>query len=82
MKIPTSNWFEQYDCDDDRIQYQFMDITITDIEYEPDFSEYLWMEDMEEFDKNVRKRWNYCLEKMIYQIDSFRKCKDCKMKKS
>ncbi|KAL5282793.1 PAIP2B family protein [Megaselia abdita] len=54
MKIPTSHWFEQYDCDDDNIEYQFMDLT--DIEYEPDFSEYLWMEDMEEFDKNEMQR--------------------------
>lgn len=53
MKIPTSNWYEQYDCNVDNIQFQFMDMT--DNEYEPDFSEYLWMEDMEEFDKTVRR---------------------------
>lgn len=78
MKIPTSNWYEQYDCDDDNIQYQFMDMT--DNEYEPDFSEYLWMEDMEEFDKNVRKDQSKYI--FIISFNCFRKCKGCKMKKS
>lgn len=69
MKIPTSHWFEQYDCDDDNIEYQFMDITM-DIEYEPDFSEYLWMEDMEEFDKNVSKQngTHFCFEMLILKF--------------
>lgn len=48
LKVPSVDWTDQiiYVVDDDE--------SLSDIDDEPDFSEYMWMENEEEFDKNVR----------------------------
>jgi len=48
LKVPSVDWTDQiiYVVDDEE--------SLSDIDDEPDFSEYMWMENEEEFDKNVR----------------------------
>lgn len=50
LKVPSVDWTDQivYVVDDDE--------SLSDFDDEPDFSEYMWMENEEEFDKNVRKK--------------------------
>jgi len=47
LKVPSVDWTDQivYVVDDDE--------SLSDFDDEPDFSEYMWMENEEEFDKNV-----------------------------
>lgn len=50
MKVPTNDWSS------DQFEYIIEeDESLSDIEDEQDFSEYLWMENEEEFDKIVSK---------------------------
>lgn len=54
MKVPSSDWSDQFEYVIEE------DDSLSDLEDEQDFSEYLWMENEEEFDKNVILRI-YCL---------------------
>lgn len=47
MKVPSSDWSDQFE------QYIIEEESDNDLDDEPDFSEYLWMENEEEFDKTV-----------------------------
>lgn len=48
MKIPSSDWSDQFE------HYVIEEESDNDLDdLEPDFSEYLWMENEEEFDKTV-----------------------------
>lgn len=60
LKVPSVDWTDQiiYVVDDDE--------SLSDFDDEPDFSEYMWMENEEEFDKNVSK-----LNTLFLQVNSF-----------
>uniref|UniRef100_A0A1B0BJC8 Ataxin-2 C-terminal domain-containing protein n=1 Tax=Glossina palpalis gambiensis TaxID=67801 RepID=A0A1B0BJC8_9MUSC len=45
MKVPSSDWSDQFE------QYVVEEESDNDLDDEQDFSEYLWMENEEEFDK-------------------------------
>ena len=48
VKAPSLDW-------SDHIEYTYEEEeNLSDFDDEPDFSEYMWMENEEEFDKNVR----------------------------
>ncbi|KAM8705142.1 hypothetical protein ACLKA7_009582 [Drosophila subpalustris] len=65
LKVPSVDWTDQivYVVDDDE--------SLSDFDDEPDFSEYMWMENEEEFDKNELQRleeeeiMQECFEAMI-----------------
>ncbi|XP_034659969.1 polyadenylate-binding protein-interacting protein 2 [Drosophila subobscura] len=65
LKVPSVDWSEQiiYVIDDDE--------SLSDFDDEPDFSEYMWMENEEEFDKNELQRleeeeiMQECIEAMM-----------------
>ncbi|KAI8044882.1 hypothetical protein M5D96_001057 [Drosophila gunungcola] len=80
LKVPSVDWTDQiiYVVDDDD--------SLSDIDDEPDFSEYMWMENEEEFDKNELQRleeeeiMQECFEAMIEdeleeQINEWEKAK-------
>ncbi|EDV42635.1 uncharacterized protein Dana_GF16924 [Drosophila ananassae] len=80
LKVPSVDWTDQiiYVVDDDE--------SLSDIDDEPDFSEYMWMENEEEFDKNELQRleeeemMQECFEAMIEdeleeQINEWEKAK-------
>lgn len=47
LKVPSNDWSDQFEYVVEE------DDSLSDLEDEQDFSEYLWMENEEEFDKNV-----------------------------
>lgn len=47
MKVPSSDWSDQFE------QYIIEEESDNEFDDEPDFSEYMWMENEEEFDKTV-----------------------------
>lgn len=53
MKVPSSDWSDQFE------QYVVEEESDNDLDDEQDFSEYLWMENEEEFDKIVRKLFRF-----------------------
>ncbi|XP_032589731.2 polyadenylate-binding protein-interacting protein 2 isoform X1 [Drosophila mojavensis] len=80
LKVPSVDWTDQivYVVDDDE--------SLSDFDDEPDFSEYMWMENEEEFDKNELQRleeediMQECFEAMIEdeleeQINEWEKAK-------
>lgn len=53
MKVPSSDWSDQFE------QYVIEEESDTELdELDQDFSEYLWMENEEEFDKIVSRKEN------------------------
>ncbi|XP_018803099.1 PREDICTED: uncharacterized protein LOC108977711 isoform X2 [Bactrocera latifrons] len=50
LKVPSNDWSDQFEYVVEE------DDSLSDLEDEQDFSEYLWMENEEEFDKNELKR--------------------------
>uniref|UniRef100_A0A1A9WND1 Ataxin-2 C-terminal domain-containing protein n=1 Tax=Glossina brevipalpis TaxID=37001 RepID=A0A1A9WND1_9MUSC len=50
MRVPSNNWYDQFE------QYVMEEESDNDLDDEEDFSEYLWMENEEEFDKLELKR--------------------------
>jgi len=67
MKVPSNDWSDQF------VEYVVEeDDSLSDLEEDgPDFSEYMWMENEEEFDKNELQRleeediMNDCIEAML-----------------
>ncbi|XP_037948419.1 polyadenylate-binding protein-interacting protein 2 [Teleopsis dalmanni] len=65
IKVPSSDWSEQLDCIVEEEE------SFSDFEEDPDFSEYMWMENEEEFDRNELARleeehlMNECMEAMM-----------------
>ncbi|XP_013102925.1 polyadenylate-binding protein-interacting protein 2B [Stomoxys calcitrans] len=81
MKIPSSDWSDQFE------QYIIEEESDNDLDDEPDFSEYLWMENEEEFDKTELQRlededlMKECLDAMLddeleEQINEWEKVKN------
>ncbi|XP_069961621.1 polyadenylate-binding protein-interacting protein 2 isoform X1 [Bactrocera oleae] len=65
LKVPSNDWSDQFEYVVEE------DDSLSDLEDEQDFSEYLWMENEEEFDKNELKRleeediMKECIEAML-----------------
>lgn len=65
MKIPSGDWTEHFE------HYIIEEESDNEIDDEPDFSEYLWMENEEEFDKSELQRledeetMKDCLDSMV-----------------
>lgn len=79
LKVPSVDWTDQivYVVDDDE--------SLSDFDDEPDFSEYMWMENEEEFDKNVRSILPITIARKcsisLFVSFSIRSCNDLKRKK-
>lgn len=76
LKVPSVDWTDQivYVVDDDE--------SLSDFDDEPDFSEYMWMENEEEFDKNVRSMLTIARKSLIQLfVFLYRSCNDLKRKK-
>uniref|UniRef100_A0A1L8ED51 Putative polyadenylate-binding protein-interacting protein 2b n=1 Tax=Haematobia irritans TaxID=7368 RepID=A0A1L8ED51_HAEIR len=65
MKVPSSDWSDQFE------QYIIEEESDNEFDDEPDFSEYLWMENEEEFDSTELQRlqdedlMKECLDAML-----------------
>jgi len=60
LKVPSYDWSDQYEY------FIEEDDSLSEFDDEPDFSEYMWMENEEEFDQNVSQ--NYIIEKYILNL--------------
>lgn len=66
MKVPSNDWSDQFEY-----VIEQEDDSLSDVEDEQDFSDYMWMENEEEFDKNELQRleeedlMNECIEAML-----------------
>ncbi|XP_055849917.1 polyadenylate-binding protein-interacting protein 2 [Episyrphus balteatus] len=78
LKSPSNDWSDQFDIIEEEYD------SLSEVEEETDFSEYLWMENEEEFDKDELQRleeeemMQQCLEAMLVdeleaEIDEWQK---------